>query len=494
MHRLGLIDHALLKLETAGGAPSNMTGAMIVDPADSPFPVDALDLADHVIACMEEIPLMRQRLVQDPLRVADVRVVDAPNFDPRDHVKVMRLEKPGGHKELTERLSFLCAQRMDLTKPLWRIEIIDGLEHGRLAVFLQLHHSILDGEGATQALGGIFNNKPVAAKRPRKQPWKSQAVPGPFRLLTGALLESGERLWVRYPAFLVKNAPPLLKLLARRFDRQSVSSAQNSLPKLPEVRFTSLNVASLSEKRSVSFAELPLKEVKALRKHYGCSVNDLVLVLSAHALQHYFNGIGERVDHDLICGMPMSLRDESDESGGNNIKISRVNLYNASLPDIEEQLLGISKDTAVIKDETSRNRAGSQAKSNPASIDFVEFGSLFSPMILEVLFYLGIARFNLPQKFPMVNLAITNVPGPQETQYIAGARLVTSIPMAPCVPTVGLTISTANTDENLSLGFHGCGEAIKNRALFEEGVELAFEELKKRASASKRKTATPRCS
>ena len=377
---------------------------------------------------------------------------------------------------------------MDLSKPLWHFEVIDGLEGGRLAVAMHLHHSILDGEGAGHALQGIWSDRPIAARKPRQEAWKYRSHPTPFKLLRGALIENSQRLYVKTPSFLLKNTAPLLKLLAVEIGKKFASNGETSGRTLPPAQFTSINVPRLSEKRAVSYVELPLEEVKQLRRHYDCSINDLALVMNSFALQHYFDELGETVDFDLVAGVPLSLRSEGDDSIGNQVAISRVNLYNASLEGIDQRLAAINMDTTEIKRQANRNRAGAaeEVEEKTDSVDYTELSTLFSPIVLEGVFY-GALKFNLLQKFPWVNVAITNVPGSPVEQFMAGARLVTSVPIAPCIDVVGLTVTVTSTADYLLMGFHGCGEAIKDKELFVEGVELAFAELKRLAAPKKRK-------
>ena len=484
MRKLGLLDQLMYKLETVGFSPVYMAGAMIVDPADSPEPLDAQGLADHIAACMEEIPLMRQKLVQDPLRLTDMRLVDDPDFNVRNHVALATLKKPGSNKELTAYISEYVARRMDLSRPLWEFEVIDGLDGGRYAIAMRLHHAILDGEGANRAMASLWSDKPTPAKTPRQAPWHSDSPPGPARLLRDALLETGERLYIKGPKFAIKNAAPLLKQAVKLINKQQAPSDEKTTVTLPKTQFTSLNVP-LSGKRAVSYLELPLEDVKQLRGHYGCTVNDLVLVLSSFALQHYFEAIGEPVG-DLVAAMPLSLRSAGDEAVGNKVSGARINLYNDSIEAIDKRLATIAKNTAEIKRSANRDRSGSVKKTEADAVDFGAFSELFSPLLLEAMLYSAV-KFNLLQKVPLVNVAITNVPGSPTPQYLAGAKLVSSVPTGPCVDIVGLTICVTSMGDKLLIGFHGCGEAVKDKELFVEGVEMAFAELQRLASGNKRK-------
>ena len=64
MRKLGLLDQAFVKTEQGGMPPMYMGSATILDPTSSPYPLDAARLANHLAAVLENIPLMRQKLVQ----------------------------------------------------------------------------------------------------------------------------------------------------------------------------------------------------------------------------------------------------------------------------------------------------------------------------------------------------------------------------------------------------------------------------------------------
>lgn len=488
MTRLGLFDQAFIKLEQGGMSPMYLGGAMILDPSDSPYPVDGKAIANHLAAVMEEIPLMRQKLVQDTMRLGDMRLVDDPDFDVNNHVTLVQLPAPGGYSELTEYLGRFSVERLDLCRPLWHYEVIEGLEGGRIAVATHLHHAILDGVGASRTLGGMYSSTPIRPRKPLQKKRETEPEPGNLGLMGGAVLENARRLYVETPAFMLKNAWPLLRTISDELGkrlRPRDESKQTSSRMLPKPQKTSLSAAQLSDSRVVAYLELPLADIKALQKMHDCSVNDLALYINSVALEHYFNGISEPVDFDLIAGMPLDTREEGDDSAGNAVALARVNLHN-TIADPKKRLASITKDTREIK--ASLSRARSKKNSRATKIDYGALSALFSPIILEAVFYI-ITRFSLLEKVPaLLNVAITNVPGSPQPQYVAGARLVSMIPMAPCGDTLGLTITISSTEGLLLIGYHGCGETIQDKELLVEGAYAAIERLQgKGGTPGKRK-------
>ncbi len=482
MTKLSLMDQVFYKLETGGISPVYMGGGMILDPGDSPYPLDGKSLADHLAACLEQVPVLRQKLVQDRLRIGDMRLVDDPEFDIRNHITRTVLEAPGGPRELNEYFCEFSAQRLDLSRPLWHFEVIEGLEGGQLAFASHLHHSLMDGMGAMAVLGGLWDSEPLPAEQPTDPAWAAEDEPTPFELLREALRENAERMYTKTPALLRKSGGPVLKaglnaLLDNLKTRLNASESTRDIVTVPKVRKTSINVDRLSSRRVISRVNLPLDQVKALRRHYDCSINDLAILFNSYALQHYFETIGEAIDFDLVTGIAINTRRKGDHSLGNSVTPARLSLHNR-ITDIEERLRAIVHDTTLIK--SAANREGGSEGDRASPLDGKELMGLFSPVVLDALVY-GVVKFNLLSKVSLLNTCITNVPGSGLPMYIAGARLVGMVPMAPVFDSVGLTITVSSTDEHLVMGYHGCGEAIQDAELFVQGARNGFEALAKAA-------------
>lgn len=474
MSRLGAIDQVFIAMERAGMSPMVMGGAMILDPAGSPYPIDGKQLADHVAARMERIPLMRQKIVQDRLRIGSYRLVEDPDFDVRNHISRVTLAAPGGYSELTDCLGALSSQRLDMTRPLWHYEVIEGLEGGRLALATHIHHSIIDGIGALEALSSLWDRQPVPPERPQGRAWQVDEVPTAFELLRDALRENAERLYVQAPRLALQAGSPLLKSLWRSLPkaigRSKVEREVQARIALPEVRKTSLNVVRVSAARAVSYVEFPLGEVKELSRRLECSINDLTLLLASCAAQRYFDGTGERVDFDLVMLMPVSVRRPGDTSGGNVLTAARLPVHNR-IPELRERLRAIAADTTRIKRSTKPEHATEPGVDGRAVL------GMFSPLLLEVLLYSAV-RLKLLDRLALHNLGVTNVPGAPIPMYLAGAKQVGMVPMAPVIDGLAVTICVSSSDTLLAIGFHCCGETVKDKELFVEGARSGFEELK----------------
>ena len=474
MSELGLLDQAMFKLEVAGMSPMYMCGAFILETADSPYPVDSAILADHVAACMEEIPLMRRRLVQDPLGIGNLQLVEDPQFDVRNHISCTSLEAPGDYKALMAKLGEFSGRRLDLDRPLWQFEIIDGLKGGRIAIAAHIHHTIMDGKEGLRVIAAMLSDKPAAGRKPRKQSRHRRVPRGPISLVGDALRENLRRLYIEAPRVAWRNAGPIARAGFRALSKRVSARDQRAVGKSVKVHRTSLNVAPISARRVVSCLELPLAEVKTLHRAFDCSINDLVLLFSSCALEYYFARIGEAVDFDLIAGMPVDVRAKDDTSAGNALSLARVSLHN-TIGDIRERLRAIHDETAAIK-KTVRH-TGDTAGTEP-EIDLKGLESLVGPVLLDAASR-AIVKFNLLDKATFINLGISNVPGNQIPPYCAGARVRTLIPLAPPMDSLALAITVTSTSDHLVLTYHGCAETLGDTELLVEGARRAFQSLQK---------------
>ena len=483
MSELSLLDQFFVKIEQRGMSPMYMGGALILDPSTAPKSLDGKMIANHLASVMEEVPLMRKKLVQDKLRIGNMRLVEDDKFNVNNHVSVVYLEE-ADYDELTEYLGQFSVKRMDLDRPLWHFQVIEGLEHGYIAVAMHLHHSILDGVGAMRALGSMWTDKPVPARSPRAEAWECKPGPSTLNLVGSAVAENVKRIYVDTPAFMLRNGGPLLRGLTNEVGRRLRIPRSGEKPTrraLPQPQKTSLNVPRLSEKRVVAYLELPLKDIKALSKKYNCTINDLALFINSWALEYYFREIGENIDFDLICGMPLNARSDGDTTSGNSLGVARVNLHN-TIDNAQERLAAICNETQEIKRSTTQ-RPLSDAREQ--KVDLGALSGLVSPAILEALIY-GAIRFNLLDKATLVNVSITNVPGMSRAMYVAGAKLISNVPMAPCVDSMALTISITSTESLLLIGYHGCGETIVDKELLVQGARDSLSALKPKRKAKKR--------
>lgn len=486
MENLGLMDQLMYRADQYDVASMMMGGASIIAPASKTDPLDAQAIANHLIARFEHIPLLRKKMVQDPLHLGSVRRVIDPDFSVADHVSVEQVAEPGDHSEVTAAIALLSSTPLEEDQ-LWRWTVLDGLEGGRVAIVCKINHALADGIGIMEVLSSMYDRKPVSPEQPGELAMQYADEPTPYALLGDAIAQSTERLLVQTPRFLAKNTGSILQGVgsgARRL--WEARSEDDGDPLLPEWNHTSLNIDGSSGRRSLAYTTLSLAEVKALGKASGGTVNDVGLFLFSHALQHYFSSIGEEIDFDLWCGMPVSTR-SAESSAGNQITMGRMNLHNR-VNGAVKRLQAIAADSAEIK--------ASMRPAEPA-VDMAELAALVSPALVDGLLYVA-GKFNLvgsvANKVPFFNALLSNVPGPPSTMYIANGALVETIPLIPSVEVIGLSGGITTVGDAFTLGFHCDAGAVTDPELFVQGVAKGMSALRRASGKPKqrRKTATPK--
>jgi diacylglycerol O-acyltransferase len=479
MERLSFFDQIAHKISSSGLPPLNMQGAGILDPSKAPFEVNAKILAEHIAARLGKFPILRKKLVQDPIKIGDLRMVDDPDFDVWDHITFATLPSPGDEETLLRHISRFSAQPLDLHKPMWRFEIIEGLEGGKIAMVQKLSHATMDGMAAMKIMGSIFDTEQVPPSKLEKSSWKPDAVPTKLTLLRSAIKESAQRFGVDTPKTLLALSKDLSKAaqkaLAEKLKNEEVETTNDSDKKSAvKAKPTSLNGTISPNKRNVANISFDLHRLKAISKALDCKINDLSLVMASEALSNYFKGIGESVD-DLITCMPMNTRNPDDKQHGNALSLPMINLHNTT-SDIGKRLEAIKAETLKAK---SARPSKSGAKENSINIT-----AMFSPIIID--FAMKVLNVTQPWEkinFP-ANLVVSNVPGPQGDIFIAGMPITNQIPMIPVFHKAALTVGVTSIGDHLSFGLHACGKTVKkeNMHLLTDGFQKAFDELEKLAA------------
>jgi len=156
MPALSVIDLAMFALETRE-RPFNI-GPLIVLAPPAGF---RGNFADKLVARMLKRPLgppFNYRLVVAPMGLPRLDVDD--EVDPATHVHRLTLKAPGTRAQLFERVCKLHESRLDRSRPLWELYVIDGLEGGKVALYGKVHHGIIDGRTFVQVVSAWLATSP----------------------------------------------------------------------------------------------------------------------------------------------------------------------------------------------------------------------------------------------------------------------------------------------------------------------------------------------
>jgi diacylglycerol O-acyltransferase len=388
----------------------------------------------------------------------DVAAWETVEPDMNYHIRHIAVPGPGSMQQFDETVAFLNTSLLDRGHPLWACYIIDGIENDRIAVMLKVHHSLIDGEGGLRAMRNFLSDSPDSEAM--NGPWMSFAsADRPHR--TRPIVSRAERLQgmlsglSKLPGGVLGVGADLADLGAQSLN---LKARKASLPFT--ARRTLFNNTPKSAARAYADVKLPIADVKALAKATDTSVNDVVMTIIDDALHHYLDEHRVPTDLPLVAFMPMSLRDKSGGGGGNQVSAELIPM---GAPDASplERLKEINAATTSAKDKGRAMQTASRQ--------------------VYALFLMGTLTLSdtVPwlDKVPSANLVISNMKGPTEQLYLAGATLVAfhGLPIVP--PGAGLNVSFASFNTELCIAIGAAPEAVHEPLRLAELIERAFKDL-----------------
>ena len=188
--RLTALEVSLLALDTAR-TPGHVGTVDIFDPGSESFDYERLiGLIRDRIAY---VPRYRQRVRGVPAHLAAPVWVDDEGFDLTFHVRRSALPRPGTHDQLREFVGRIMARRLDRSRPLWEVYLVEGLSENQFALVTKSHLALVDGIDTVdlgQVLLDTDPNASGAVGGGAATAWQPLPEPSPVDLLIGALWES----------------------------------------------------------------------------------------------------------------------------------------------------------------------------------------------------------------------------------------------------------------------------------------------------------------
>src|SRR3954468_5974056 len=212
--RLTGLDSSFLHLEE-GPAHMHVAGVAVFD-----GPVPTYDeYRDHVESRLHLVPRFRQKLRFVPYGQGRPVWVDDPRLNLAYHVRHTALPAPGSHEQLMNLAARVFSQRLDRSKPLWEMWLVDGLEGGRFAVIGKSHHCLIDGVSGVDITTVIYDLEPDPETPAPPPTWIPSPEPSNAQLLADALVER-----VTDPGEMLRGVRALF-----RAPRQALGNARDAI-------------------------------------------------------------------------------------------------------------------------------------------------------------------------------------------------------------------------------------------------------------------------
>ena len=407
------------------------------------------------------IPRYAMRLDEAPLGIANPVWVADDGFDPDRHVRRVALPAPGDREQLEELVGDLMSDRLDRSRPLWQIHVVEGLAGGRSALVARMHHALVDGIAAVDVSTVVLDPTPeplaieppdVTEDAPRRRraadPRAATDRAEALARLTAARLHVPRKL-ARDMASRALALDPLGTARQVRSAAGVVGELARVRPQAPETRLNT----PIGPDRLFAMARGRLDEVKAIRRATGATVNDVLLTTVALMLSEFLDDPPENV----VALVPVSVRTENERGElGNRISTVFVDLPLQGAP--LERLDRISQEMTEVK-RSAQVQAGAL---------IVGATGLAPPLVSS----LAVRAMSGPRMF---NLVVSNVPGPQETFYLAGVPLREVYPAVPLNPRgQALTVGILSYDGGVHFGLLADRDAVPDVSDAAAGLERAL--------------------
>lgn len=407
----------------------------------------------------------RQRIVTN---LTGASLEPDPNFDIANHVKAVRRGSVRGKKGLQRLVGRMASWPLDHSRPLWRMDLVPHYGGGS-AVILRIHHCYADGIALIQVLLSLTDREREAsipksrpggeARRPRQSRGILESIVAPLEQAAGATFAAANDLWEE-SIHALRHPSTVLDIAAAGADTVEEILKTAMTPADPPSRLHQ----PLSGVKRVAWAEpVPLDRIKPVSKALGCTVNDVLVSCATGALRDYLLEQGDDADSlEFRAEIPVNMRPPGQDfrSLGNQFGLVLLDLP-----------IGIGNPFERLFEVHRRMEALKQSRQPLAAYVLLNLmGRL--PETLEKL---------MLQFFTLKATAVmTNVPGPAEPLYFAGAELGQVLFWVPQAGSVGIGISILSYRGEVQIGLIADDNLIPDPDVVVSRFATEFETLASR--------------
>ena len=352
---------------------------------------------------------------------------------------------PGDEAALLALCAELNEPALPRSRPLWEMWLLTGLTGNRAALLIRLHHAAADGLAAQNLLTALFDRDHRTANADEivadEVPEDIRPGPSDWQLFAGNARDRGRAL----ARFLTTPARPArLAAFTTRAAAQMLSLARGG--RAPSV---SLNVP-VGPRRRLILVRADLAATKALAHRHGAKLTDVLLAAYAGGCRRLLESRGELTPElKLKVSVAVSLRGPDETSGGNRVGVRIV-----PLPVGEQQPVRRLERIAQVT-SAQRTRPPYQPGSR-----------LLQRWMVRAMFH---------QR--LVNLLLSNLPGPPAPVYFAGAQVLEMFQIGVVQGNIPLGLSVLSYSGQMNIVIVADADALPDLEVFSRGLSDAFDQL-----------------
>ncbi|BBZ44793.1 wax ester/triacylglycerol synthase family O-acyltransferase [Mycobacterium parmense] len=465
MHPLDPLDAAMMTAELLA-SPMHVGAVLILAPPDGVRP-------DYVDEVYREA-LAGAHAVDPRLRRYPHRGIDTGGLWVWREAKTLDLQRYCQRRSVSEAglwrlIGELDAERLDRGGPMWASYLIDGLDRGRFALYIKVHHTVVDGVAGLRMITDALSADPQRRSMP---PFyadsRRESAPAPGGLVPRLIA----------PLRSLVDAASSSVGLAGRVLTGEVSTVLDALVGhttvlpfgAPHTRFN----GRLGSGRAVAAGSWARARIQAVQRAAGVTANDVVTATIAGVLRGWLGERGELPGQTLVAACPITVRDrESDaanEAHGNKFGLWMCPL-GTDLDDPVARLDLVHRSMAEGKRWVGERGSAASLLTNAGSIAATVLGPLlpFTPKLRT--------GYNLP---------VSHVPGPGAEMYLNGAHVEEIYPVSTVYDGMALNVTTCSYADRLGVGYAAGAEAVPDIDTLIPLTEQCLTELERALAGPRR--------
>jgi WS/DGAT/MGAT family acyltransferase len=451
-HQLADGDAIFLSMETPT-ASGHVGAILLLDPSTAPGGFDYERLVEHIASRLSHVPRFTWRVKEVPFGLDRPYWTEAPDFSVREHVIRTAVPSPGTREQVNALAARLHAQPMDRSRPLWEVWCIEGVEGGRVALYMKTHHCLVDGTGGAGLSEVLADFTPDASGPAFVPPAFQEGAPqepDPLDMVRRTLRNDSERV-TKLGSHLVRGIREVMRKRAQKDE----SGVIDEIPTLP------FN-GNVARRRAFASATIDLERVSDLKKHFEVKLNDVVLALTGSAVRRWLRERDALPQKPAVAMCPVSIRGE--EKGlGNQVTNMAVSL-GTHVEDPIERLQEIHQSSRLAKAAVEQGSFDSLAA----------VGECLKPSIANL--FVRSASLAPTAMLPG-NLVVSNVRSAPVPLYLAGAQIETMMPLSILQTGMGLNVTVISYCNKIDVGVIVDPELVPDPQTIADAFEHALEEL-----------------
>jgi diacylglycerol O-acyltransferase len=379
--------------------------------------IDAL--RDRMERVTRWFPALRERVVEPIGSVGQPRLVVDPHFDITFHTARYVLPAPGSWEQVMSHVRRQSMYDLDRDRPLWRATLVEGLEGGKSAILLMVHHAIADGQGTVMMLAGLVDWAAAASSAGEPMP----PAPAPGRtdpiMATLAAVGSAAKTAGGLGVQAVRDLPGSAKTLAVHPRRSTAEAVRLAASAARVLRMHREPLSPLMRNRGTTYTsrtmDVPFDALRSAAALYDGTLNDAFLAALVGGMRRYHALHGVEVG-PLRINVPVSTRSANgtSDASSNAVSIARIEL-DAGERDVPARFAQAAAAVGAARAEPAMHFADLAADAS---------------RLLPVGVIADVAKTS--------DLTASNVPGLPAPVWVGGVPLER---LYPIVPTMGASVN-----------------------------------------------------